>query len=71
MPYSANTDLPQRLRKVLPAHAQDIYRAAFNDAFARYGPKREATAHRIAWAAVKHRYMQRAAGFWVPRHGLT
>lgn len=67
MPYARNSDLPERVRHSLPSHAQDIYRAAFNDAYARYGADREAIAHRIAWAAVKRRYIQRAAGFWVDR----
>ena len=67
MPYATNTDLPERVRKVLPRHAQDIYRAAFNSAYERYGRDREAIAHRVAWAAVKRRYIQRAAGFWVAR----
>jgi cation transport regulator len=33
----------------------NIYRAAFNYAFAAYGghPRQEAAAHRIAWTAVK------------------
>jgi len=42
MPYAINEELPAPVRKVLPRHAQDIYRAAFNDAFARYGAEREA-----------------------------
>jgi len=67
MPYATNSDLPARVRNSLPHHAQDIYRAAFNDAYERYGADREATAHRIAWSAVKRRYVQRAAGFWVER----
>jgi len=67
MPYATNDALPAPVQRVLPQHAQDIYRAAFNDAFARYGAKREAVAHRIAWSAVKRRYVQRAAGFWVVR----
>jgi cation transport regulator len=50
----------------MPLHAQDIYRAAFNNAFARYGADREAIAHRIAWAAVKKCYVQRG-GFWFAR----
>jgi cation transport regulator len=37
MPYAQNDDLPASVRHVLPAHAQDIYRAAFNDAYQRYG----------------------------------
>lgn len=71
MPYATNDDLPQRVRSVLPQHAQDIYRAAFNDAYKRHGAAREAVAHRIAWAAVKRRYMQRAAGFWVARDDVA
>ena len=71
MPYMKNVDLPARVRRVLPEHAQDIYRAAFNDAYARYGAEREAVAHRIAWAAVKRRYVQRAAGFWVAREDVA
>ncbi len=67
MPYASNSDLPTRVRKALPRHAQDIYRAAFNNAYERYGKDHEAIAHRIAWSAVKRRYVQRAAGFWVAR----
>lgn len=71
MPYATNSDLPARVRKLLPRHAQDIYRAAFNDAYARYGKEREASAHRIAWSAVKRRYIQRAAGIWVARENAA
>jgi cation transport regulator len=67
MPYTKNADLPAPVRRYLPKHAQDIYRAAFNDAYERYGGDREAIAHRVAWAAVKRRYVQRAAGIWEPR----
>ncbi len=67
MPYASNSQLPARVREVLPRHAQDIYRAAFNAAFDRYGADHEDVAHRVAWAAVKRRYIQRAAGFWVAR----
>lgn len=51
MPFPTNTDLPLSIRHVLPEHAQDIYRAAFNHAWAEHGGE-EVTAHRIAWAAV-------------------
>ena len=67
MAYANTAELPVSLRKRLPRHAQEIYRAAFNEAFARYGAEREATAHRIAWGAVKRDYYQAAAGIWVPR----
>lgn len=67
MPYATNADLPATVRKYLPRHAQEIYRSAFNEAYARYGVEHEDTAHRIAWAAVKRRYVQRAAHVWVAR----
>ena len=68
MPYSSNGDLPASLGKVLPAHAQDIYRAAFNNAFAEYANRsnREALAHRVAWSAVKRRY-RKVGDRWTAR----
>jgi cation transport regulator len=66
MPYATNAKLPAPIRNALPRHAQDIYREAFNHAFERYGATDEAIAHRIAWAAVKRRYVRTASG-WVPR----
>jgi cation transport regulator len=69
MPYASNADLPAPVRDHLPEHAQDIYRAAFNNAWARYadrGPaEHEEIAHRIAWAAVKRRYRKLGAD-WSP-----
>lgn len=67
MPYATNANLPERIRKCLPIGAQEIFRAAFNAAYERYGPKNETRAFRIAWAAVKRTYVQRAAGLWVRR----
>ena len=32
MPYANNDDLPPSVRDHLPFHAQDIFRAAFNNA---------------------------------------
>jgi len=60
MPYASNADLPENLQRILPEHAQDIYREAFNHAFAahRNDPRQEEAAHRIAWAAVKRSYVQ-------------
>jgi cation transport regulator len=57
--------LPERVRHVLPAHAQDIYRAAFNNAFEEYreSARREEIAHRVAWAAVKKQYAKQG-GEW-------
>ncbi|NDA89925.1 MAG: cation transport regulator ChaB, partial [Alphaproteobacteria bacterium] len=36
MPYLTNDDLPKKVKDHLPAHAQDIYRAAFNHAWEQY-----------------------------------
>ncbi|MGO9831495.1 MAG: ChaB family protein [Myxococcaceae bacterium] len=64
-PYSDNFGLPQTIQTVLPSHAQDIYREAFNHAWEQYGHD-EVTAARVAWAAVKRRYEKREGG-WVPK----
>ena len=68
MPYRTNVDLPASVRSHLPEHAQDIYRAAFNNAFAAHidDPRRDEIAHRIAWAAVKHSYVK-IGDRWVAR----
>jgi len=60
MPYPTNSDLPASVRSHLPPHAQDIYREAFNHAFAAPASedRREEAAHRIAWAAVKRSYVK-------------
>ena len=64
MPYRINADLPTAVQRHLPPHAQDIYREAFNHAFAAHSgdPHQEEVAHRIAWAAVKRGYMK---GSWI------
>lgn len=62
MPYKTKSDLPESVKHVLPSHAQDIYKEAFNSAWDQYKDKedrrddasREETAHKVAWAAVKH-----------------
>lgn len=36
MPYANRTDLPDNVKHVLPAHAQDIYQQAFNSAWDQY-----------------------------------
>jgi cation transport regulator len=68
MPYQTNADLPGSLRHRLPDHAQDIYRAAFNHAYADHSgdPRREEVAHRIAWAAVKRSYIK-AGDSWIAK----
>jgi len=68
MPWVRNDDLPPSVRNHLPEHAQDIFREAFNHAYAahRDDPRREEAAFRIAWAAVKRRYVKEG-GFWMER----
>lgn len=74
MPYRTNEALPDSVRENLPAGAQTIYREAFNSAWDEYaGPDkrrgdatREETAHRVAWAAVKHVYEKRGER-WVKK----
>ncbi|HBK06594.1 MAG TPA: cation transporter [Acetobacteraceae bacterium] len=67
MPYSTIDDLPDSIRNHLPAHAQEIYVAAFNNAWHQHAsdPDREAIVHRIAWSAVKRRY-RKAGDRWEP-----
>jgi cation transport regulator len=71
MPYATNTDLPPAIRRHLPPHGQDIYRAAFNHAFGAHSgdPRREEAAHRIAWAAVKRSYVK-VGHSWIARADL-
>ncbi|NWG24667.1 MAG: ChaB family protein [Pseudorhodoplanes sp.] len=68
MPYASNADLPPSVRHHLPAHAQDIFREAFNHAFAAHAGEadREERAFRIAWAAVKRSY-EKVGEDWVRR----
>jgi cation transport regulator len=70
MPYVTNSDLPERVTKHLPEHAQSIYRKAFNNAWEQYkerGDERESTAHRVAWAAVEKKYEKSEDGSWVAK----
>lgn len=68
MPYGSNIDLPSSVQSHLPAHAQDIYREAFNHAYAAHAGEfdRERRSHMIAWAAVKQNY-EKMDDAWVPR----
>lgn len=70
MPYASVDKLPASIQAHLPFHAQEIYLAAFNNAWEEYQVgslrQREQTAHRVAWAAVKHKYFK-DDDTWVPR----
>jgi cation transport regulator len=68
MPYARNEDLPAAVKDHLPAHAQDIFRAAFNSGFddRKNDPRQEEAAFRIAWSAVKKKY-HKVGEAWVAR----
>ena len=75
MPYSNITEIPESVRGVLPKHAQDIYKEAYNNALDQYkNPKdrrgnasQEEVAHKVAWSAVKDEYEKGDDGLWHPR----
>lgn len=75
MPYHKNEDLPEQVTGVLPKHAQDIYREAYNNAFDQYKEpekrrgkeSREEAAHKVAWNAVKKKYKKGDDGNWHPK----
>jgi len=64
MPYQSVSDLPENVKNVLPKHAQEIYKEAYNSAWDEYDEpeerrgdaSREETAHKVAWSAVKKVY---------------
>jgi cation transport regulator len=68
MPYLANSDLPNDIRRRLPTAAQDIYRTAFNAAVdnTAHDPIEDADAHNLAWEAVKRVYVKEGDK-WVSR----
>ncbi len=55
MPYQTLNELPDSVTEHLPHHAQEIYQAAFNNAWDEYNHQ-EQRAHKVAWAAVKNEY---------------
>ncbi|MGO2439558.1 MAG: putative cation transport regulator ChaB [Serratia proteamaculans] len=72
MPYNSTNALPDNVKNVLPAHAQEIYKEAFNSAWRQYrdpddrrgDDSREETAHKVAWAAVKQSYRKGDDDHW-------
>lgn len=75
MPYQTNKELPESVTGVLPKHAQDIYREAYNSAYDEYkkasdrrgDDDRETVAHKVAWAAVKKKYEKGDDDRWHPK----
>lgn len=76
MPFQKREDLPDRVKNVLPPHAQDIYKEAFNNSYDSYKDEsdrrgdasREEVAHRVAWSAVKKKYEKGGDGKWHPKN---
>jgi len=68
MPYESIAELPDPVKSALPKSAQRIYLGAFNAAWKEYSDSndREARAHKVAWAAVKNKYVKND-GKWVKR----
>ncbi len=75
MPYDNKKDLPEQVKNVLPAHAQDIYAAAYNNAWEEYKDKekrygnesREEVSHKVAWSAVENVYKKDNNGNWIKK----
>lgn len=74
MPYKSIEDLPGSVTGPLPKHAQEIYLAAFNNAWDEYAKaedrrgddSREQVAHKVAWSAVKQTY-EKSGERWVKK----
>jgi cation transport regulator len=64
MPYKTRSELPESVKDNLPAHAQGIYKEAYNSAFEEYDHD-ETRARRVAWGAVKKSYHKNDDGKWV------
>jgi cation transport regulator len=76
MQYKTNHELPTVIQNHLPAHAQDIYREAFNQACEEYdnpknrhfkGETREEMGHKEAWDAVRQKYYEDDNHNWHPK----
>lgn len=75
MPYQSIDELPDNVTNVLPKHAQEIFKEAFNNAYEEYkdpadrreGTDREDVARRVAWSAVKKSYQKGDDNKWHPK----
>jgi cation transport regulator len=62
VPYEKLEDLPDSVKKHLPKHAQEIFKAAFNNAQEEY--EEEEKTFKVAWSAVKRDYEKGEDGHW-------
>lgn len=71
MPYDSVDELPESVKNSLPKKAQEIFRAAFNNAWEEYkdpedrrgDASREEVANKVAWSAVKKKYEKKGDGW--------
>lgn len=67
--YSSNSQLPSRVRALLPAEAQSLFRRAYNK-FAKGHPEApQSRALAVAWRAVQRKFRapEKEAGMWVKK----
>lgn len=77
MPYKSKNELPERVKNVLPPHAQDIFMKAYDNAMEQYSnpskrrgnESQEETAFKVAWSAVEKEYEKGPSGKWQPERG--
>jgi cation transport regulator len=71
MSHATNAALPASVRRRLPEHAQDIFRASFDRVFAAHpgDPRQQGAANGIAWAAVERSYVK-LGNNWIELAGL-
>ncbi len=78
--YKSTDEIQENLKEILPPHAQHIYMKAHNRALLqyqnpstrRYGGSLTEVAHRVAWAAVKSKYVKdEKQGIWKPLPGVN
>lgn len=76
MPYKSISDLPSSVQNVLPKHAQEIYKEAYNHAHEQYSQKEkrrdpkeslEEICHKVAWTAVKKKYKKDPDGYYIEK----
>jgi len=72
VPYQSIALLPASVRADLPVEAQQLYRASYNDAWARHADfaDREPFCHRLARSAVRRKYERHVDGTWRP-HAIS
>jgi cation transport regulator len=71
MPYAANEDLPPAVQGHLPAHAQDIFREAFNNAWQSCGESRPQRREEIAFRVGGSSLLHSSRGILQRKYNLT